>query len=158
MRPIDADALEKILRTRCAQCNDDYGNLAGAVSGCLKLVQSLPTITPPPNDPLALEELREMDGEPVWNDTVKKWMLVDLLWEFGERAVGLEGKWRDLHDRYYDRPLRTGDPGAQAEADSPQVLHMRGSDLPETLAGSRLAALRGVDAGNRRRSEGRDQA
>lgn len=58
---------------------------------------------PPPDGPLTLEELREMDGEPVWNDTVKKWMLVDLLCEFGERAAGLEGKWRDLHDRYYRR-------------------------------------------------------
>ena len=56
-----------------------------------------------PNDPLTLEELREMDGEPVWNDTVKKWVLVDLFGEYGERTVDAGGKWRDLNDRYYRR-------------------------------------------------------
>lgn len=66
MRPIDAEPLEEILRSRCAQHSDDYGSLAGAISGCLKLVQAQPTIAPLPNDPLTLEELRGMDGEPVW--------------------------------------------------------------------------------------------
>ena len=40
MRPIDAEPLEEILRSRCAQCSNDYGSLAGAISGCLKLVQA----------------------------------------------------------------------------------------------------------------------
>lgn len=66
MRPIDAEPLEEILRSRCAQYSNDYGSLAGAISGCLKLVQAQPTIAPPPNGPLTLEQLREMDGEPVW--------------------------------------------------------------------------------------------
>lgn len=30
------------------------------------MIQTAPTIAPPSNDPLTLEELREMDGEPVW--------------------------------------------------------------------------------------------
>lgn len=38
------------------------------------------TITPPPNDPLTLEELREMDGDPVWvvelNGYPPRWGLV----------------------------------------------------------------------------------
>lgn len=46
MRLIDAELLEEILRSRCAQCSDDYGSLAGAISGCLKLVQAQPTIAP----------------------------------------------------------------------------------------------------------------
>lgn len=29
-------------------------------------IANAPTIDPPPNDPLTLDELREMDGEPVW--------------------------------------------------------------------------------------------
>jgi len=66
MRPIDAEPLEKILHLRCAQYSNDYGSLAGAISGCLKLVQAQPTLTPPLNPPLTLEELREMDGEPVF--------------------------------------------------------------------------------------------
>lgn len=56
-----------------------------------------------PNAPLTLEELRGMDGEPVWNDTMKKWALVDLGWEFGPRTVDETGQWRDLGDRYYRR-------------------------------------------------------
>lgn len=30
------------------------------------MIQTAPTIAPPPNDPLTLEQLLEMDGEPVW--------------------------------------------------------------------------------------------
>ena len=30
----------------------------------------------PPNDPLTLEELRKMDGEPVWSGSLKRWGLV----------------------------------------------------------------------------------
>lgn len=66
MRPIDAEPLEEILRLRCAQCSNAYGSLAGAANGCLKLMQAQPTIAPPPNGPLTLEQLREMEGEPVW--------------------------------------------------------------------------------------------
>lgn len=92
MRPIDAEKLEEILRSRCAQCSDDYGSIAGAVSGCLKLVQSQPTIVPPPNPPLTLEELREMDGEPVWicdpDGSDGMWALVDLEYELCRTAKG----------------------------------------------------------------------
>lgn len=41
------------------------------------LVEHLPTLTPP-NEPLTLEELRGMDGEPVWLDVADGvWALVD---------------------------------------------------------------------------------
>lgn len=55
----------------------------------------------PPNAPLTLEDLWEMDGEPVWNDTMKKWVLVDLLNDIEPRTVDAQGRWRDLEDRYY---------------------------------------------------------
>ena len=32
----------------------------------------------PPNEPLTLDELREMDGEPVWVEEVKHWALIDI--------------------------------------------------------------------------------
>jgi hypothetical protein len=32
----------------------------------------------PPNEPLTLEQLREMDGEPVWVEDVKHWALIDI--------------------------------------------------------------------------------
>lgn len=31
-----------------------------------------------PNNPLTLEHLREMDGEPVWVEDVKRWVLIDI--------------------------------------------------------------------------------
>ena len=36
-----------------------------------------PTLTPP-NEPLTLEQLREMDGKPVWVEDVKHWALIDI--------------------------------------------------------------------------------
>lgn len=32
---------------------------------CIKTLDDMPTIAPPPNEPLTLDQLREMDGEPV---------------------------------------------------------------------------------------------
>ena len=31
-----------------------------------------------PNEPLTLEQLRKMDGEPVWVEDVKHWALIDI--------------------------------------------------------------------------------
>ena len=48
--------------------------------------------TEPPNDPLTLEELREMDGEPVWitkmDGSGGVWMLVDAEYELCREAHG----------------------------------------------------------------------
>ena len=40
-----------------------------------------------PNEPLTLEQLREMDGEPVWVEDVKHWALIDI--EKGGRWDGV---------------------------------------------------------------------
>ena len=58
MRLIDAEPLVKLLHSRCTQLSNDYGSLAGAVSGCLRLLQSQPTISALINEPLTQEELR----------------------------------------------------------------------------------------------------
>lgn len=91
MRPIDGDKLYEDLRE------------AGMVFA-LRMVASSPTIAEPPNDPLTPEQLREMDGAPVWNDSVKKCALVDAGWWDGiGRAINSNGKYRLLDDRYYRR-------------------------------------------------------
>lgn len=71
MRLIDGDKLYEDLRE------------AGMVFA-LHMVESAPTIAQPPNDPLTLEELREMDGEPVFIKRIgsdhpddRAWTLVD---------------------------------------------------------------------------------
>lgn len=79
MRLIDADALYESLRE------------AGMVFA-LRMVETAPTIAPPPNDPLTLEELREMDEEPVWicdpDGSDGMWSLVDLEYELCRTAKG----------------------------------------------------------------------
>ena len=59
-----------------------------------------------PNEPLTLEQLREMDGEPVWFDTIKRWGIVKvcqdgtfLLTKSGEFEVGYITR-----RKYYRRP------------------------------------------------------
>ena len=68
----------------------------------------------PPNEPLTIEQLQEMDGEPVWIEDVKHWALIDIekggQWDGMPFAVWAENgvkftynvKSRDLH--CYRRP------------------------------------------------------
>lgn len=68
----------------------------------------------PTNEPLTLEQLREMDGEPVWVEDVKHWALIDIekggQWDGVPFAVWAENgvkftynvESRDLH--CYRRP------------------------------------------------------
>lgn len=67
-----------------------------------------------PNEPLTLDELREMDGEPVWVEEVEHWALIDIKkggqWDGTPFAVWKENwaeftyniKYRKLH--CYRRP------------------------------------------------------
>ena len=57
-----------------------FGYDAGFVAGILAALE-MPTLSPP-NEPLTLKELREMDGEPVWC----KWLLPE------DKAIE-QGKW-----------------------------------------------------------------
>lgn len=41
----------------------------------MRCIEEAPTLTQP-NEPLTLEELREMDGEPVWVEELNCWALV----------------------------------------------------------------------------------
>lgn len=65
VRPIDGNELyriEKLLDTDIVRQDKVALNLLEQV---LYDIQHVPTLTPP-NEPLTLEQLREMDGEPVW--------------------------------------------------------------------------------------------
>ena len=68
-RAIDADRLLRVLES-------NFGNTGGA-SVMRQLIEMQPTLTPP-NEPLTIEQLREMDGEPVWIEDLKHWALVDI--------------------------------------------------------------------------------
>ena len=79
-RPIDLDQLMKYPLRRgsehCDEKNADPRFLNG-VESILEWAQTLPTLTPP-NELLTLDQLREMDGEPVWVEDVKHWALIDI--------------------------------------------------------------------------------
>lgn len=111
MRPIDADACPELFDAEFKKTKrlilageKHLDNLAEGFMEANNVISLMPTIAPPPNDPLTLEELREMDGEPVWNDTIKKYALVDAGWLDGiGRTINSNGKYRLLDDRYYRR-------------------------------------------------------
>ena len=67
-RAIDADELQELCNRRI---RDTWNSRSAPVSWAAAYadfkddIDSIPTLTPP-NEPLTLEELREMDGEPVY--------------------------------------------------------------------------------------------
>ena len=77
VRPIDGNELyriEKLLDTDIVRRDKVALNLLEQV---LYDIQHVPTLTPP-NEPLTLDELREMNGEPVWVEEVEHWALIDI--------------------------------------------------------------------------------
>ena len=85
-RPIDAGVLQDNL-------TDIYGDGNGLVylKDVLGLIDEQPTLTPP-NEPLTLEQLREMDGEPVWianPDALEygRWGIVDGVYQADDDQV-----------------------------------------------------------------------
>lgn len=75
MRLIDADNL----RGRVCEiflCAEPGSAEERRLSLVLGLIDSEHTITPPPNAPMTLEELRDMDGEPVYDWMGYEWFVV----------------------------------------------------------------------------------
>ena len=78
VRPIDAIELQKRM---CALCNQDYADEPCEPSDCIfiRALNETPTLTQP-NESLTLEELREMNGEPVWVKRLKGLSVCDTDW------------------------------------------------------------------------------
>ena len=72
------------------------------IEGCINVVKTQPTLTPP-NEPLTLNELREMDGEPVWFDTIKRWGIVKVCRD-GVFVLTKSGEFEVGRCKYYRRP------------------------------------------------------
>ena len=66
VRPIDAEKYMELLKEQYLH-NKSMGNsqAARAWQGAIQLLYDMPTLTPQ-NEPLTIQQLREMDGEPVW--------------------------------------------------------------------------------------------
>lgn len=86
----------------------DQQGMISSIDDVLDIIEAFPTLTTP-NEPLTLEQLRKMDGEPVWVEDVKHWALIDIekggQWDGMPFAVWAENgvtftynvKSRDLH-------------------------------------------------------------
>ena len=79
-RQIDLDQLMKYpLRRGSALCDEEHADphFLNGVESVLEWAQTLPTLTPP-NELLTLDQLRKMDGEPVWVELYRAWALVEV--------------------------------------------------------------------------------
>lgn len=86
-RAIDADELQELCNRRI---QDTWNSGTAPVSWAAAYadfkddIDSMPTLTPP-NEPLTLEELRKMDGEPVYlivddqYEPLKMWALIEVV-------------------------------------------------------------------------------
>ena len=103
-RAVDAEALEKKISEWLGQPGngDYYSGYDAALCAVQDLIADTPTLTPP-NEPLTLEQLREMDGEPVWFDTIKRWGIVKVNRE-GIFVVTKSGEYEFGRCKVYRRP------------------------------------------------------
>ena len=121
-RPIDADWLYERVEAR-------YRVSSGTEHRCerdfLDLICSAPTLTPP-NEPLTLDELLKMDGEPVYvvfmpdssGEKSQSWVLVNVDEKYGEvylvdsipgASCYYDEIWADLEGIYRRPPERQED-------------------------------------------------
>ena len=68
----------------------------------VEVIEKAPTLTQL-NEPLTLEELREMDGEPVWFDTIKRWGIVRVC-GYGISVLTKSGEYDVTRMKFYRRP------------------------------------------------------
>ena len=68
----------------------------------VEVIEKAPTLTQP-NEPLTLEELREMDGEPVWFDTIKRWGIVRVC-GYGISVLTKSGEYDVTRMKFYRCP------------------------------------------------------
>lgn len=94
-RAIDADRLLLVLEK-------NFGHTGGAAV-MRQLIEIQPTLPQPSNEPLTPEELREMDGEPVWFDTIKRWGIVRVC-GYGISVLTKSGEYDVTRMKFYRRP------------------------------------------------------
>lgn len=85
----------------CPLCTDGaYSTMGGMLFDTAE--EAINALTPP-NEPLTLEQLREMNGEPVWFDTIKRWGIVKVNRE-GIFVVTKSGEYEFGRCKVYRRP------------------------------------------------------
>ena len=76
VRPIDGNKLVQSLKKhRLHILLENENDGATVFDDIVDWIKYAPTLTPQ-NEPLTIEQLREMDGEPVWCKELKSWALI----------------------------------------------------------------------------------
>ena len=86
----------------------DQQGMISSIEDVLDIIEAFPTLTPP-NEPLTIEQLREMDGEPVWVKCLKpnKYINHPVRWRILEKSItGTFGVW-DGEDNLIERNYGT---------------------------------------------------
>ena len=100
LRPIDAYTLNNAL---VSWYNDTEDETEKSILRCvMQMVVHAPTLTSL-NEALTMEQLREMDGEPVWLDTIKRWGIVKVCRD-GVFVITKSGEFEVGRCKYYRRP------------------------------------------------------
>ena len=105
-RAIDASHFGEIMeqwKKDCLECDDQHG--ADVIIDVILQLDDMPTLTQP-NEPLTLEQLREMDGHPVWVKQLKGLSVCDTDWAVVEFRLEPDVK----HDK-----IRVWWPGSEVE-------------------------------------------
>lgn len=111
MRLIDGDELEEIIQTELKENphKDGFARVChrSEHTHFLDVIRRMPTIDLPPNDPLTLEELWEMDGNPVWDPNLSEWGIVDIHGFNGKGCIRYVNNWWHsrglMRGRFYRR-------------------------------------------------------
>lgn len=116
VRPIDCEVAKKRLQAWIDESEaQGLKEAARNFRDCIRLLDTSPTLTPP-NEALTIEELREMDGEPVWVSYSDDGVLHGFWALVGAHRCGLVGLthsrgWsnykiavRDWDAKFYRRP------------------------------------------------------
>ena len=86
----------------CEKCGTLALTKAVSPQVAANLTLRQPTLAPP-NNPLTLEQLRKMDGEPVWCDTIKRWGIVRVC-GYGISVLTKSGEYDVTRMKFYRRP------------------------------------------------------
>lgn len=86
----------------CEKCGTLALTKAVSPQVAANLTLRQPTLTPP-NEALTMEELQEMDGEPVWVDTIKRWGIVRVC-GYGISVLTKSGEYDVTRMKFYRHP------------------------------------------------------
>lgn len=93
---------ERLYLVKCADCGTLALVKTANPEDSARVTLARPTLTQP-NEPLTLEQLREMDGEPVWFDTIKRWGIVRVC-GYGISVLTKSGEYDVTRMKFYRRP------------------------------------------------------